>query len=373
MSGIVNIPFFGIDRQYRSLRREILDCTDRVYASGRVLDGPNTQFFEQHMAKMCERRHAVAVNSGTQALQLALRSMSLSQHSNKILVPAISFAATVNAVVECGYDPVFCDVDAKTGIIDLNAIPVDASELAAIVYVNLYGNVVDWDHMRQYQSMWAAGLPILEDAAQSLGSLWRGIPSGKLGTVSCLSFDPTKNLNNYGSGGMVLCDDMAICQELCGLRDNDKCHNHMRSGTNSKMSEADCAQMLVKLRHFDTWQRRRTAIATYYTQELAPHVELPPVPAHVQHSWQKFAILCPEGRRVHFQREIARRGVDTRIHYAVPLHMLELADAIASPYVGRRLPGAELFSSMTLSLPIYPELTDDEVETVVTAVKHAAA
>jgi dTDP-4-amino-4,6-dideoxygalactose transaminase len=360
------IPFFGVDRQYANLREEILDVTDTVYTSGRVLDGNYTRTFEQAIAKLTERQYAIAVNSGTQALIFALRSIDFYSlfKKNKVLIPAQSFVATVNAVIEAGMDPVFCDVDPVTGLIDLNKINVPPNELAAVMYVNLFGNIIDYDKLTTYQQFWNKySVPVIEDAAQSFGAYYRGVPSGKLGDISVLSFDPTKNLNNYGSGGMILTDD-ADFAELCrGYRDNGKSHDHNVAGTNSKMSESDCAQMLVKLKHFDNWQRRRTQIAEYYTSELDGYVDLIPVDHKVEHAWSKF-VFHVDFRRM-LQDYLTQQDIETKIHYSSPLHTLGISEAF-NPGI---LLGAEDFSRTCLSLPIYPELTDLEVEWVVDAIR----
>lgn len=361
------IPFFGVDRQYANIREEILEVVNQVYTSGRVLDGTYTKNFEQSIADISERRYAVAVNSGTQALIFALKTVDFYSlfKKNKVLIPAQSFVATVNAVIEAGMDPVFCDVDPVTGLIDLNKIDVPPDDLAAVMYVNLFGNIIDYDKLKTYQQFWNKhSVPVIEDAAQSFGAYYRGVPSGKLGDISVLSFDPTKNLNNYGSGGMILTDD-ADFAELCrSYRDNGKFHNHNITGTNSKMSESDCAQMLVKLGHFSNWQKRRTQIAEYYTSELDGRVDLIPVDGRVEHAWSKF-VFHVDYRRM-LQDHLTQRGVETKIHYSAPLHTLTVSEAF-DPDI---LPGAEDFSRTCLSLPIYPELTDSEVEWIVDSIRN---
>lgn len=373
MSGMNKIPFFGVDRQYANIREEILKATDQVYTSGKVLDGMYTDLFEQYMRKHCERKYAISVNSGTQALIFALRAID--HHTNKkskVLIPAVSFVATVNAVIEAGYDPIFCDVDPLTGLIDLNKIPVDISELSAVMYVNLYGNIINYDKLKSYKAMWDQhGIPVIEDAAQSYGAYYRGYPSGKLGDISVLSFDPTKNLNNYGSGGMVLTDDPEIFEAVNDYKDNGKGNEHIVSGTNSKMSEADCAQMIVKLRHFDTWQKRRTEIADYYTTHLQGVVRIPPVEEHVEHAWHKYAIHVPN--RSAFKEKMEGMGVETKIHYRLPLHLEPVSFIFTIEHNLGILPGAEEFCKSTISLPIYPELTDAEVERVTESVIESIA
>jgi dTDP-4-amino-4,6-dideoxygalactose transaminase len=370
MTGTPKIPFFGVDRQYQTLREEILDATDRVYASGRVLDGPYTEQFERTIAKMTERKYACSVGSCTQALIFALRAEEGFGVQNKILIPAQSFVATVNAVLEAGYDPVFCDVDSQTGLLDINKIPVHADEISAIMYVNLFGNVLDQDRLISYMEIFSERkIPVIEDAAQSFGAYYRGVPSGKLGDISCLSFDPTKNLNNYGSGGMILTDDPGTWELVADMRDNGKTNEHIASGTNSKMSEADCAQMLIKLKYFDGWQARRKQIADYYTQELDGWVGIPPVDMNVEHAWSKYVIHSNSRSTLHI--ELGNAGVETRINYPTPLHLQPVSYQFDFGRYDQTdiLEGAENFSRTCLSLPIYPELEDYEVEYVVDALK----
>ena len=372
MTGIPKIPFFGVDRQYSNLREEILDATDQVYSSGKTLDSRFTEQFERTIAKMTERKYACSVGSCTQALIFSLRAIEDFGVTHKVLIPAQSFVATVNAVLEAGYDPVFCDVDSSTGLLDLNKIPVTADEISAIMYVNLFGNVLDQDRLISYMEIFSERkIPVIEDAAQSFGAYYRGVPSGKLGDVSCLSFDPTKNLNNYGSGGMILTDDPAIWELVADMRDNGKAHEHIASGTNSKMSEADCAQMLVKLKYFDSWQKRRTEIANYYTKELDGWVSIPTVDMNVEHAWSKYVIHSDSRSTLHVA--LGNVGVETRINYATPLHLQPVSYQFDFGRYDRTdiLDGAEQFSRTCLSLPIYPELEDYEIEYVVDAVKQS--
>jgi len=371
MIGTAKIPFFGVDRQYSNLREEIIDATDKVYGSGRVLDGTWTRKFEQTIAKMTERRYARSVGSCTQALIFALRAVDheyFRGSRNKILIPAQGFVATVNSVLEAGFDPVFCDVDAQTGLIDISKIPVAADDIAAVMYVNLFGNIVNQEALITWMEMFSEQkIPVVEDAAQSFGAYYRGVPSGKLGDVSCLSFDPTKNLNNYGSGGMIVTDDPAVWELVCDYRDNGKLNDHIQSGTNSKMSEADCAQMLVKLKYFDSWQARRKEIAEYYSEELDGLVGIPPVDMNVEHAWSKYVIHYHSRGTLH--TDLMNAGVETRINYERPLHQHTLTFGLVPFDNDTILNGAENFSRTCLSLPIYPELEDYEVEYVVDAIK----
>lgn len=354
------IPFFGVDRQYRNLREEILDITDRVYSTGRVLDGEFTREFEGQIARRCHRGYALSVNSGTQALIFAqLAAMNRPPYS--ILIPTLSFVATINSVLMNGFTPVFCDVDYK-GLLDLSSYEykLDAS-VGAVMYVNLFGNCIDWDKFRMQTEFFNDDLVIIEDAAQSFGASYKGTPSGKLGTVSVLSFDPTKNLNNYGSGGMILTDDFHIYETCRALRDNGKI-THDRPGTNSKMSEADCAQMTVKLGHFDAWQRRRTEIANYYIDRLYPYVDILTPNEGVEHAWHKFVIRTDH--RNSLMHRLSLDGIETKIHYEYALYDLGVGFNYVD-YSRDLYTETSAFTRECVSLPIYPELSDSEVETIV--------
>jgi dTDP-4-amino-4,6-dideoxygalactose transaminase len=207
---------------------------------------------------------------------------------------------------------------------------------------------------------------IIEDAAQSFGASYNGIPSGRLGDVSVLSFDPTKNLPNYGSGGMILCDDLGWAEELYDMRDNGKHESHHFAGTNSRMSESDCAQMLIKLRHFDAWQDRRQEIAEYYTGELRDYVDVPVVADGVVHAWHKYVIRLSE--RHGLRSALAAEGIETRIHYDKTLTELPVSWKYDGYNPGQfRLSTA--FTRECMSLPIYPEMTDGEIEQVVDAIQ----
>jgi dTDP-4-amino-4,6-dideoxygalactose transaminase len=361
------IPFFGLKRQYANLREELLQVSDTVYKSGQVLDGPFTESFERRMALRCDRRYAVAVNSCTQALIFA--QQLLFKEPAKILIPTISFVATINSVLLNGNTPLLCDTDDRA-LIDLESIDyaLNAGNVNGIMYVNLFGNVVDWDRFSLQTKFFGQDIPVIEDAAQSFGASYKGIPSGKLGDISVLSFDPTKNLPNYGSGGMVLVDNLYDAKILRDLRDNGKTNDHDYPGTNSKMSEVDCAQMILKLEHFDAWQQRRTEIAEYYNEELADCrlIDIPTHSTDVVHAWHKYVIRTSD--RSKLKHHLAMRGIETKIHYEKPLFEYPVGYPYIN-YVSELYRNASAFCTECLSLPIYPELTDSEVEHIVESVK----
>lgn len=341
------IKFTGLDLQYANLRKELEEASWQVLRTGQVLDGEFTAKFEAAIAERCLRKYAIAVNSGTQALIFAQQALGL---KGTVTIPTISFAATLNSVLAAGLAPVY----SETGVAGMMFPKPYSSD--AIMYVNLFGNVLDYNRLKALNP----DTPIIEDAAQSFGAESEAGPSGKLGTVSVLSFDPTKNLPNYGSGGMVLTDDPDVAARVRNLRNNGKESGHAVVGTNSKMSEVDCAQMLVKLGHFDQWQRRRQEIADYYADRICIDA-LPILPGMlVTHAWHKYVIRTRH--RNQLQQWLTSRAIETKIHYAQAL-----SDLAVSP-VTNYCPVTEMHKATALSLPIYPEMTDAAVETVASEV-----
>jgi dTDP-4-amino-4,6-dideoxygalactose transaminase len=366
------IKFIDLKRQYQGIRQQVLDAVDSVLTSGQVLDGPNVEGFEEAIARMTNRKYAVAVNSGTQALIFAIKAAGAKAIKNKILIPSISFVATLNSVLESHNTPVFCDVDPQA-LMDISSLtnPFGPRSFDAVMYVNIFGNTLDYEKFYTGVKFFGnENIPIIEDAAQSLGAKYKGIPSGKLGDISILSFDPTKNLPNYGSGGMILTDDVSEYTVLRDLRDNGKYDNFARSGTNSKMSELDAALMLVKLGHFAAWQKRRTDIANYYSQELKDYVQVPEVTRDCEPSWHKYVIK--DVNRSSIKSHLLKNNIETKIHYDTPLFDLPLGFGYAD-FRSTSYSNATLFSRTCLSLPIYPELRDVEVEKIVNEVKTGAS
>ena len=363
------IKMYGVDRQYQNLKREVLDITDSVLSTGRVLDGDYTVRFELAMAHRLGRDYAVVVNSATTGLLFALKCL-VSSAKPGLLIPAVSYIATMNsAVLSKSTNIQICDVD-SSGLMDLGrANQVLGSEIQTVMYVNLFGNTVDWDRFKIMTEFFGSDrVRVIEDAAQSFGASFNGVPSGKMGDISVLSFDPTKNLNNFGSGGMILTDDAGVYEVVKNLRDNGKHTGHELPGINSKMSEVDCAIMIMKLKHFDKWQARRTEIADYYTRELQEYVEVPVTTPGAVHAWSKYVIRVPN--RIMLKKHLDYNDIESKMTYTRTLY---------EEFVGRAYAPVGLtsddnwechrFTRECLSLPIYPELYDSEVERVVKTIR----
>lgn len=369
MTGNAAIPYTGLDRQYSSIRDEVLPVIDQVLSSGEVVNGRWTLEFEYTIAQYVNRRYAVAVNSGAQALILAIRTLDHFNRDScdKILLPAQGSPTLLNAIIESGYDPIFCDVDPRSGLIDVTKISIGPDEVAAVIACNISGNIVDYNSLQSWASFFNKHrIPIIEDASQSFGGSLNGVVSGSFGDISCLSFDPDKNFPNYGTGGMILTNEYDFYDICLDWRDNGRQSNHLLSGVDSKLSESDCAVMLVKLKYFEAWQARRRLIARYYIEQLAGFVKIPSISEGVNHSWCEFVIQSFDRDRI--MRLVESQGISLRVPYAIPLHLL---DIVRWPKHAD-LSNAEDFSRTCLSLPIYPELTDLEVERIVNAIRSTA-
>ena len=363
------IKFFGLDRQYQCLKEEILHTTNEVLRSGQLLDGPYVKKFVSAVAERCNRTYAIAVNSCTQALEFVqhCHQYKSKKIANQVLIPNISFIATLNSTIRVGNQPVFCDTDSQ-GLMDLESFEHNLNQhgIDSIMYVNLFGNIIDYHKFINFTKFFNPNIFIIEDAAQSFGGSYNNIPSGKLGDVSCLSFDPTKNLANYGSGGMILLDDFEMYLYLINLRDNGKPSQYSICGTNSKMSELDSAHMLIKLKYFDQWQQRREDIANYYSKELCEIVQTPHISPNIKHAWHKYVIRYHD--RSALQQQLIENNIDSKIHYTSTLHSTDLGINYANIQYSH-MPSSTQFTKECLSLPIYPELLDAEVEKIVDVIK----
>jgi dTDP-4-amino-4,6-dideoxygalactose transaminase len=363
------IKMYGVDRQYQNLKHEVLDITDRVLSTGQILDGDYTTRFELVMAHRLGREYAIAVNSATTGLVFALKCLFSGEKSG-LLIPAVSYIATMNSAILSKYANIqICDVD-PSGLMDLGrADQAMGSEIQTVMYVNLFGNTVDWDRFKiMTQFFGSEQVRVIEDAAQSFGASFNGVPSGKMGDISVLSFDPTKNLNNFGSGGMILTDDITVYELVKNLRDNGKHTGHEMPGINSKMSEVDCAIMTMKLKHFDKWQARRTEIADYYTRELQGLVEVPVATPGTTHAWSKYVIRVPN--RMQLKKHLDYNDIESKPTYTRALYE-EFVGRSYAPVgpTGDDNWECHRFTRECLSLPIYPELYDSEVERVVRTIR----
>jgi dTDP-4-amino-4,6-dideoxygalactose transaminase len=342
------IQFTGLQRQYNNLRQEILDATDQVLSSGRLMNAEHTANFESWLAYKNHVKHAVTCHSGTQALEIiaSFARQRLGINPPTILVPSMTFPASANAFVRAGWNLHFVDTDAY-GNMDLTKINPDVS-YQAILGIGLYGSALP----KVLRNRLGSGL--IEDAAQH----WLSNGCTRYGSTA-ISFDPMKNLGNYGNGGAVVTDDYELLNYARGWVNNGKSTGHAETGTNSRMSETDCAQLLVKTKYLDAWQESRKRIALYWMDQFkdSPVRCLINETNFEKHCFHKFVVDIDNRDQV--RARLLTAGIDTRVHYEHPLHELPAYQHYPGPDI---LSAASSLSRRCLSLPIYPELTDAEVE-----------
>ena len=358
------IPFLNLSKQYDTIRDEILDVTDLVYRSGQLMNGPYTKALEEQIAKRMGMDYCVAVGSGTQALEMIAeyyRTQYFGEDLTHVMtpcsvcVPALTYPATINAWISAGWDPIIVDTDSY-GVMDMAKMPSYTS-YSAVCNVGLYGHPV-WSDMFKSNDNKIRWKILVEDAAQH----WLAASYGKLPVMSAVSLDPTKNLGNYGNGGAIVTYDIDAARWFRAYRDNGK-PDFICAGTNSRISETDAAQLLVKLKYIDQWQDQRRSIASYWSEQLEQHELIRPLINEDNingHALQKYVVEIDHRNEV--QELLHGDGIESKIHYDRPLHEIPL-------YQGYQNPGhmsvASVLSRRVLSLPFYPELTGTEVDYII--------
>jgi len=356
------IPFFGLARQYRNLKDELLDITDKVMQSGAWMNGSYTLAFETWLASKTGVNFAVTVHSGTQALEIIAKwsrlqhDLLMNDESDPtniikpvIRIPNITYVATLNAFINTGYEVELIDTD-KNGLMSLdnsNNLLDDFTKHTC--NVGLYGASPPRN---------PAGVNDIVDGAQH----W--LVADDIGQGMAISFDPTKNLPSSGNGGAIVTNDRSLYDFALSYRSNGK-HSHDISGTNSRMSELDCAHLLIRTKQIDKWQWRRKEIRYYYLNEFKNMDFYCLSRDHMIHADQKFVIYT--NKRDQLSTWLIEKGIDTKIHYDKALSELPLSNNIkVKPNM---LSTSVMLTKGLLSLPIYPELSDSEVEFIARQVK----
>ena len=362
------VPLLALDRQYEVLREEIRAAIERVCDSGRFVLGPDVTELEQELAKALDVPHAITCASGSDALLLALMALGVGA-GDEVVLPSYTFFATASAVTRLGAVPIFADIDPATYLMD----PADvrrkmSRRCRAIIPVHLFGRTADMDTLLPIAE--AAGVPIIEDAAQSILSTWRGRCSGGLGDVGCFSFYPTKNLGGAGDGGFLTTtrDDVAATLRLLRVHGMEPRYYHDLIGINSRLDSIQAAVLRVKLPHLDAWTSLRQENAARYaavfaSYELEAHVTVPTDEARGRHVWNQYVIRIAGGQRDALRQHLAAHKVGTEIYYPVPLHLQKCFRDLG--WSQGDLPETERAAEETLALPIFPELTAAEQHTVV--------
>jgi len=354
------IPLADVSRQYRRCREAIDDAVHDVLASGQYILGPAVERFEAEFAAYLGVRHGVGVATGLDALRLCLVALGVAE-GDEVIVPANTFAATALAVLAAGGTPVAADVDPNTANLTVvEAEKVFTSRTKAVMPVHLYGRACEIDALLNWAE--GKGLVVLEDACQAHGAMAGDRRCGSLGIAGCFSFYPTKNLGAAGDGGFVATDDDRLARRLRELRNYGQSarYTHERGGTNSRLDSVQAALLSVKLRHLDEWNRERQEIAASYRLRLtgSKALTLAATPQEAAHVHHLFVVRHPA--REALLPFLAERGVHAGIHYPVPIHR----QPFYSTAVPGRLAAAEMLSAEVVSLPIFPGLTEEELERI---------
>lgn len=343
---------------------EFMEAFAGVLRSGQFIMGPNVRAFEEETAFYLGVKHAIGVNSGTDALVIALRALGIGPGDEVITTP-FTFFATAEAISMVGATPVFVDIDPATYNLDANLIEDAVTERTkAILPVHLYGQAADMDPIVEIARR--HNLKVVEDVAQAMGGHYKGRPLGTIGDAGAFSFFPTKTLGGFGDGGLIVTNDDNVAEMARMLRTHGskkKYYNEML-GYNSRLDEVQAAMLRIKLRRLDEANERRRAVASRYREMLAavPGIELPHENTNSYHVYHQYTIRIKDRNRDEVQHHLKEQGVSTMVYYPFPLHQLQVyKDANA------RLPHAELASKQVLSLPIWPGLNEEMQRRVVRA------
>lgn len=364
------IPYLDLNAQYQNIRPEIDAAIARVLDSGQFVLGPEVAGFEEEFAAYCGTAECVALNSGTSALHLALLAAGVGPGDEVITVP-FTFVASVAAVVYAGARPVLVDIDPRSFTMDPAAIEaLITPRTKAILPVHLYGQPADMNPIMEVARRHS--LVVIEDAAQAHGAKYKGRPVGSIGDIACFSFYPGKNLGAYGEGGAVTTSNAEYARTIRMLRDwgQDRKYHHLLRGFNYRMEAFQGAILRVKLRHLERWTEARRTIVGKYNRLLADSgVERPSEMPWARHVYHVYTLRTDDRDALH--ASLQKEGIQTGIHYPVPVHLQPAYADLG--YARLTLPESEKAADQVLSLPLYPEMTDDQIERVSEALTGLAA
>ncbi|MBD3348761.1 MAG: transcriptional regulator [Candidatus Eisenbacteria bacterium] len=368
----MRVPLLDLKRQYRKIKPEVDAAIMEVVETQGFKLGPRVAEFEEQVAEYCGTKRAVGVASGSDALLLALMAHGVGRDDEVITTP-YTFFATGGAVARLGAVPVFVDIDPATYNIAPDRIEAAITDRTrAIMPVHLFGQCADMDPILEIAGK--RGIPVLEDAAQAIGSEYKGRRAGSIGDMGCFSFFPSKNLGGYGDGGMITTDDDATADLLISLREHGQTvkdggrtemYEHWTIGLNSRLDALQAAVLSVKLNHLDEWSDGRARNAEYYDKRFEGTPATPPAVApESRHIYNQYVIRAP--RRDDLLKYLRERDVGCAIYYPVPLHLQKCFSTLG--YGEGDMPESEGAARETLSIPVFSLLTEEEREYVATTI-----
>lgn len=365
------IPMVDLKRQYLELKDEIDEAVLKALEATQFILGPNVQKFEEEAAHYLGAKHAVALANGTEALHLAILACGIGPGDEVITTP-FTFIATAEAISYVGAKPVFVDIHPDTFNIDASKIEEylathDPSKVKAIIPVHLYGQAADMDPIMAIAKKY--NLKVIEDCAQSFGGNYKGKMTGTFGEFGCFSFFPSKNLGCYGDGGMITTNDSELAEKVKMLRNHGSKvrYYHSLIGYNSRLDEIQAAILRVKLRNMKRFNELRNRNGRLYSKGFENMGVVPPFEdGNGMHVYHQYTVKVKNRERI--IEALTKEGIASAIYYPVPLHKQEV---YKKDYEGLVLPNTEKVSEEVMSLPIFPELTEEEIKTVVSAVLRA--
>lgn len=365
----IKVPYLDLKAQYQSIKPEIDAAIARVLDSCQFVLGSEVAGFEQEFATYCGAAECIGLNSGTSALHLALLAAGVGAGDEVITVP-FTFVASVAAILYAGARPVLVDIDPRSFTMDPAAIEAAITpRTKAILPVHLYGQPADMDPIMEVARR--HGLVVIEDAAQAHGAKYKGRAVGCIGDMACFSFYPGKNLGAYGEGGAVTTSNAEYARTVRMLRDwgQDRKYHHVLRGYNYRMEGLQSAILQVKLRHLEPWTEARRTIAAKYNELLADsELVRPSEMPWARHVYHAYTLRSDD--RDALQAALQEKGIQTGIHYPMPVHLQPAyAELVQMPL---SLPESEKAAAEVFSLPVFPELTDEQIQTVTTALTSLA-
>lgn len=360
----MKVRFVDLQAEHEETGAETLDAIREVIASGSFVLGPAVEDFETEFAAACGARHAIGVSSGSAALSLTLEAMGVGPGA-EVVVPVNTFAATALAVTAVGARPVFADCDPRTQLLDPDcAARAISPRTRAIVPVHLTGRLVDLAPLERL------GVPIVEDAAQAHGAARGGVRAGARGLAGCFSFYPSKNLGAYGDAGAVVTSDDALAARLRRLRNYGQGERYVHEvrGHNARLDALQAAVLRVKLRRLEAWNARRREAAAFYDRRLRAGIPRPDVGSGADGVFHLYVVRV--GHRDALRGALAEAGIETGIHYPIPLHLQPCFRELG--HRAGDFPHAERLAREILSLPLYPQIREDQLAHVVEHVNRLA-